>query len=176
MQIQMEEQMATLLSKSIYGSTVARAVLLGLIAFCGASRPALGQETVAGKFKLAESTRFANKLLPAGTYTFSVEPAGTVQSISAIQGAWQPVVIVVRPESKAGRIAVILALASRTGHSIDASKLVLGPENDGMAIRAMYLDQQGLVLDLDWAHPKNKTQMLAQAGRPEAASSSKTTD
>ena len=150
--------MATLLSKSIYG-TVARVVLLGLMAFCGASSPVLGQETLAGKFKLAESTRFANKLLPAGTYTFSVEPAGTLQSVAAIQGAWQPVVMVVRPESKAGRIAVILALASRTGHSIDASKLVLGPENDGMAMRAMYLDQQGLVLDLNWTHPKDKRQI-----------------
>src|SRR5439155_5461187 len=169
-------KMATLLSKSIYGSTVARVVLLGLMAFCGASSPVLGQETLAGKFKLAESTRFANKLLPAGTYTFSVEPAGTLQSVAAIQGAWQPVVMVVRPESKDGRIAVILARASRTGHSIDASKLVLGPENDGMAMRAMYLDQQGLVLDLNWAHPKDKRQMLAQAARPEAASSSKTTD
>ena len=138
--------MATLLSKSIYGSTVARAVLLGLIAFCGASRPALGQETVAGKFKLAESTRFANKLLPAGTYTFSVAPVGLVQSVSAIQGAWQPVVMVVRPESKPGRIAIIVALASRRSHSINANKIVLGPESDGTAMRAMYLDQEGLVL------------------------------
>lgn len=168
--------MATLLSKSIYGSTVARVVLLGLMAFCGASSPAVGQETVAGKFKLAESTRFGNKLLPAGAYTFSVAPVGLVQSVGAIQGAWQPVVMVVRPESKDGRIAVILARASRTGHSIDASKLVLGPENDGMAMRAMYLDQQGLVLDLNWAHPKDKTQVLAQAARPETVSASKSTD
>src|SRR5207249_9958222 len=82
-------KMATLLSKSIYGSTVARVVLLGLMAFCGASSPVLGQETLAGKFKLAESTRFANKVLPAGTYTFSFEPAGTLHSVAAIQGDWQ---------------------------------------------------------------------------------------
>ena len=168
--------MTTLLSKSIYHNTVVRVALLSLMAFCGVSSPVLGQETLAGKFKLAESTRFGNKLLPAGAYTFSVAPVGLVQSVGAIQGAWQPVVMVVRPESKDGRIAVILARASRTGHSIDAGKLVLGPENDGMAMRAMYLDQQGLVLDLNWAHPKDKRQMLAQAARPEAASLSKTTD
>src|SRR5213080_4511766 len=142
-------KMATLLSKSIYVSTVARVVLLGLMAFCGASSPALGQETVAGKFKLAESTRFGNKLLPAGVYTFSVAPVGLVQSVGAIQGAWQPVVMVVRPESKPGRIAIIVALASRRSHSINANKIVLGPESDGTAMRAMYLDQEGLVLDLD---------------------------
>jgi len=67
----------------------------------------------------------------------------------------------VRPESKDGRIAVIVALASRRSHSINANKIVLGPESDGTAMRAMYLDQEGLVLDLDWASPKNKTQMLA---------------
>src|SRR5947199_8465980 len=102
-------KMATLLSKSIYGSTVARVVLLGMMAFCGASSPVPGQETLAGKFKLAESTRFANKLLPAGTYTFSVEPAGTPQSVAAIQAACQPLQMVVRPEIKDERTAVIRA-------------------------------------------------------------------
>ena|SRR5438309_576106 len=168
--------MTTLLSKSIYRNTFVRVALLSLMAFCGVSSPVLGQETLAGKFKLAESTRFANKLLPAGTYTFSVEPAGTLQSVAAIQGAWQPVVMVVRPESKDGRIAVIVALASRRSHSINANKIVLGPESDGTAMRAMYLDQEGLVLDLDWASPKNKTQMLAQTASPEAVSASKSTD
>jgi len=168
--------MATLLSKSIYHSNIARTVLLGLMAFCGASSPVLGQEAVAGKFKLTENTRFGRRLLPAGAYTFSIEPAGTVQSVSAIQGARQPVVIVVRSESKPGQSAVIFAMASRSGHSIDASKLVLGPDNNGMAMRAMYLDQQGLVLDLDWANPKDKPQMLAQTARPEPTSASKATD
>jgi hypothetical protein len=40
----------------------------------------------------------------------------------------------------------------------------------------MYLDKQGLVLDFDWWSPKDKTQMLAQAARPESASGSKATD
>src|SRR5207253_4002909 len=110
-------KMATLLSKSIHQCIVARVVLLGLMAFCGASSSVLGQETVAGKFKLAESTRFGNKVLPAGAYTFSIEPVGTRQSVSAIQGAWEPVVIAVRPESKTGRIAILVAMASRRGYS-----------------------------------------------------------
>src|SRR5947208_16822022 len=104
--------MATLLSKSIYGSTVARAVLLGLMAFCGASSSVLGQETLAGKFKLAENTRFANKLLPAGAYTFSIAPVGLVKSVSAIQVPWQPVVMLLRPEGHPGRVHLLIQMAS----------------------------------------------------------------
>ena len=168
--------MATLLTKSVYCSKMARVVLLGLMALSGAARPLFGQEMVAGKFKLTETARLGKKLLPAGAYTFSIEPAGTLQSVSSIQGARQAVVVVVRPETKAGPIAAIFAMASRSGQSRDASKLVLEPGNDGMAVRSMYLDQQGLVLDFDWSSSKDRTPMLAQAVRPETGSASKATD
>jgi len=168
--------MATLLSKSINYGNIVRFVLLGLVTLYGAARPLLGQETVAGKFTLTENTRFGNKVLPAGAYTFSVEPAGLLQSVNSIQGARQPVIVIVRAATKAGPVAAIFAMASHSDHSLDSSKLVLAPVNNGVAMHSMYLDQQELVLDFDWSSPKSKTPMLAQAARPEPASASRATD
>jgi hypothetical protein len=168
--------MAALLSKSIYHSKFARVVLLGLMALCGAASPLLGQETVAGKFTLTENTSLGKKSLPAGAYTFSIEPVGILQSVSSIQGARQIVQVTVRPETKAGPTVAIFAMATRSDHVLDASKLVLAPVNNGMAMHSMYLDKQGLVLDFDWWSPKDKAEMLAQVARPEPASASKATD
>ena len=168
--------MATLMSKSIYRSNFARIALLGLMALCGAASPLLGQETVAGKFTLTENTSLGKKFLPAGAYTFSIEPVGILQSVSSIQGARQIVQVTVRPETKAGPTVAIFAMATRSDHVLDASKLVLAPVNNGMAMHSMYLDKQGLVLDFDWWSPKDKTEMLAQEARPEPAPGSKATD
>ncbi|PYU80729.1 MAG: hypothetical protein DMG50_18920 [Acidobacteria bacterium] len=168
--------MVTLLSKSIHRSTFARVVVLGLMALCGAASPLLGQETVAGKFTLTENTSLGKKFLPAGAYTFSIEPVGILQSVSSIQGARQVVQVVVRPETKAGPVAIIFAMVTRSARALDASKLVLAPVNNGMAMHSMYLDKQGLVLDFDWWSPKDKTQILAQAAGPEPASASKAID
>jgi hypothetical protein len=168
--------MATLLNKSIYSRKYAGVVLLGLMAACGASSPLFGQETVAGKFTLTEGTRLGKKLLPAGAYTFSIEPTGTLQSVSSIQGARQVVQVIVRPETKAGPTAVIFAVATRSTEALDSSKLVLASVNNGMAMHSMYLNKQGLVLDFDWMSPKDKSPMLAQAVRPEPALASKATD
>ena len=168
--------MTTLLSKSVYCSRFVRVVLLGLVAVCGGASPILGQETVGGKFTLTENTRFGKKFLPPGAYTFSIEPTGALQSVDSIQSAGHPVLVIVRPTANAGPIAIIFAMASRSDHALDSSKLVLEPANNGMAMHSMYLDKEGLVLDFDWWSPKNKTEMLAQAARPEPASASKATD
>jgi hypothetical protein len=148
------------------------------VAVCGGASPILGQETVGGKFTLTENTRFGKKSLPPGAYTFSIEPTGALQSVDSIQSAGHPVLVIVRPTANAGPIAIIFAMASRSDHALDSSKLVLEPMNNGMAMHSMYLDQQGLVLDFDWWSAKDKTQMLAQAARPEPApaSRSKSTD
>jgi hypothetical protein len=164
------------MSKSIYRSNFARIALLGLMALCGAASPLLGQETVAGKFTLTENTRLGKKFLPAGAYTFSIEPVGILQCVSSIQGAREVVQVTVRPETKAGPTVAIFAMATRSDHVLDASKLVLAPVNNGVAMHSMYLDKQGLVLDFDWWSPKDKTEMLAQAARPEPVSASKATD
>jgi hypothetical protein len=168
--------MTTLLGKSINYRKSALVALLGLAALCGAATPVLGQETVAGKFTLTETTRVGNKVLPAGAYTFSIEPAGVLRSVASIQGARQAVQVIVRPETKAGPAVAIFAMATRSTEALDSSKLVLASANKGMAMHSMYLDKQGLVVDFDWWTPKNKTQMLAQTERPEPASASRSTD
>jgi hypothetical protein len=168
--------METLISKSIYCSRFVKTALLGLVALCGAASPLLSQETVAGKFTLNESTGFGKKFLPAGAYRFSVEPTGILQSVNSIQCAPRLVQVIVRAETKDGPVAIILAMASRPAHVRDSSKLVVAPVNNELVVRSMYLDQQGLVLDFDWWGPKGKTQMLAEAPRPEPASASRAND
>ena len=168
--------MATLMSKSIYRSNFARIALLGLMALCGDASPLLGQETVAGKFTLTENTSLGKKFLPAGAYTFSIEPVGILQSVSSIQGARQIVQVTVRPETKAGPTVAIFAMATRSDHVLDASKLVLAPVNNGVAMHSMYLDRQALLLDFYWWSAKDKNQIVGQAARPEPASASKSTD
>jgi hypothetical protein len=168
--------MATLLSKSVYRSAFAKVTLLGLMAFCGAAGPALGQETVGGKFTLTENTRFGKKFLPAGTYKFSVEPVGVLQSISSVQSARQVVQVIVRPEAKAAPVAILFAMATRRAPALNSSKLVLEPVNKELVMQSMFLEEQGLVLDFEWLNSKDKTPMLAQTARPETGAASKATD
>ena len=168
--------MTTLCTKSIYHSALAKAALLGLMVFCGAAGPAFGQETVAGKFTLTENTRLGKRFLPAGNYKFTVEATGVLQSVKSIQGAPQIVQVIMTPEAKSGPVTIIFAMATRSTHALDASKLVLAPVNNEMAMQTMYLDQQGLVLDFDWLSTKEKTPVLAQAARPVTVASFKGTD
>jgi hypothetical protein len=169
--------METRINKSIYYIRFVKTALLGLVLLGGAASPLLSQETVvAGKFTLNESTGFGNKFLPAGAYKFSIEPTGILQSVNSIQGARRLVQVIVRSETKAGPVAVIFAMASRTARTLDSSRLVLAPVNNGMVVHSMYLDQPGLVLDFDWSSPKGKTQMLAEAPGPEPASASRAND
>jgi hypothetical protein len=168
--------METLLSKSIYYGRFLKTALLGLVALCGATSPLLGQETVGGKFTLTENVRFGEKFLEAGTYTFSIEPTGVLQSVDSIQDMRHVVRVIVRPETKAGSVAMVFAMASRSGHALDSSKLVLAPVNNGMAVKSMYLDPQGLVLEFDISSPKDKTPVLAQAARSGPAPASRAND
>lgn len=169
--------MNTSSSKSIYRSSLAKAVLLGLMAFCGAVAPVHGQESVGGKFTLAEDTRFESKMLKAGAYKFSIEPIGPMQSVGSIQGARQTVRMIVVPESKAGAITILFAMATRSNSALYSNKLVMTNVDNQKIMHSMYLEQQGLVLDFDWASPKVKTPVIAQSARPEpTTASSKATD
>jgi hypothetical protein len=168
--------MTSLLTKSIYQGTLAKMALLGLMAFCGSAGPAFGQETVAGKFTLTENTRLGKKFLPAGSYKFSVEATGVMQSVKSIQGSPQVVQVIVRPETKSGPVTIIFAMASRSPQAMYSSKLVLSPEKNEMVMHTMFLDQQGLVLDFDWLSAKGKTPIVAQATRTETVAASRATD
>lgn len=169
--------MATQHSKSIYLCRNVRVALLGLAALCGASTPLFGQDTVAGKFTLTESTHFGYRILPAGTYKFTIEPVGISQTVGSIRGGRQPVLVVVKPEASSGPITGVFAMATRSDAPLESSKLVMEQGNGGMAVHTMYLDQPRLVLDFDWLSPKDKTPALAEAARPaRTAVASKATD
>lgn len=168
--------MATLFSKSIYHSTFAKLTLFGLMAFCGAASPAFGQGTVAGKFTLTENTRFGTKILPAGSYNFSVEATGVLQSVNSIQGAPQVVQVIMTPAAKSGPVTILFAKAARSAQALYASKLVLSPDKNEMVMHTMVLDQQGLVLDFDWARSKGKAPLVALAAHPETGGASRATD
>jgi hypothetical protein len=170
--------MTTLRTKSIYLWNQARIALLGLAALSGAASPLFGQDMVAGKFTLTENTHFGNKVLPAGTYKFSVENAASIQTISSISGAEQPVLVILRPETNAVPVTSIFAMASRSTHPIDSSKLVLERVSDGMAMQSMYLDRQKLKLNFEWTGAKDKTPTFTAASQPAPAPvpTSKATD
>ena len=168
--------METFFSKSIYCSRFVRMTLLALVALWGVASPLLGQETVGGKFTLTENARLGERFLPAGAYKFSIEPAGILQSVNSIQDMRHVVRVIVRPETKAGPVAMIFAMASRSDHARDSSRLVLAPVNHEMVVKSMYLDPQGLVLEFDGSSPKDKTETLAQAARPGPAPASRAND
>jgi hypothetical protein len=168
--------MTTLFSKSIYRNAFAKLALLGMMAVCGAAGPAFGQESVGGKFTLTENARLGKKYLPAGSYKFSVEATGVMQSVSSIQGAPQVVQVIVTPETKPGPVTILFAMASRSAQAMYSSKLVLSPEKNEMVMRSMFLDQQGLVLDFDSLRGKGKTQVVAQVVHPQTVAASRATD
>jgi hypothetical protein len=99
-----------------------------------------------------------------------------MQSVNSIQGAPQVVQVIVTPETKSGPVTILFAMASRSAQALYSSKLVLSPEKNEMVMHSMFLDQQGLVLDFDSLRGKAKTQVVAQAARPETVSASKATD
>jgi hypothetical protein len=168
--------MTNLIAKSIYRSALAKMALLGLMAVCGAAGPVFGQETVAGKFTLTENTRLGKKSLTAGSYKFSIEATGVLQSVKSIQGSPQVVQVIVIPEAKSGPVTIIFAMATRSAQALYSSKLVLAPEKNEMVMHSMILDQQGLVLDFDWLKEKGKTRAAALAPRTETVAASRATD
>ena len=135
--------------KSNYRKSLAKVALLGLMLVCGAASPAHAQESVAGKFLLTESARLCGKMLPTGTYTFIVEPAGNSQSVSSLVGNHQKVMVVVRAETKGGPVTAFFASAWKTYPSAEGSKLVLTPAGDGRTIQSMRLGEQGLELEFE---------------------------
>jgi hypothetical protein len=106
-------------------------------------------------------------VLPAGSYAFTIEPTGVLQSIGSLPAVGTPVVVTIVAEKGAGPVAKVFAMASRTG-TTDASHLVLTPGKDGATVQSMYLEEQQLLLDFDWAGSKAKGQMIAQARNPQA--------
>jgi hypothetical protein len=112
---------------------------LAAVALAGAAK---AQDLVKGAFTLNSETRFGTTVLPAGHYTVSVAP------VTAVAASGTRVLVFVRPESKAGPVASILAMASNEGCETP-SGLTLVSESNGLTARSLCLGKQGLAIDFD---------------------------
>jgi hypothetical protein len=168
--------MENLFSKSIYHSLLKKAALLAAMAFCGTLSPVWGQEAVTGKFTLHENTRLGDNVLPSGSYLFTIEPTGNIQSLGSVSAVGSPVLFHVRPEKRTGPSAAVIAMASPSDQALDASQLVLKLGKNEAAMHTMYLDKEKLRLEFDWSSSKDKAPITAQAEHPQGSSSSKSTD
>src|ERR1700734_1343099 len=79
------------------------ATALGAVALLGAAK---AQELVKGAFTLNGEPHFGSTIFPAGHYTVSIAP------VTAVAASGTRVLVFVRPDSKPGPVASILAMAS----------------------------------------------------------------
>ena len=121
------------------GKKVALGTALGAVALLGVAK---AQELVKGAFTLNADTRFGSTILPAGHYTVSIAP------VTAMTASGTRVLVFVRPDSKPGPVASILALASSESCE-NPSGLTLVSESNGLVARSLCLDKQGLAIDFD---------------------------
>jgi hypothetical protein len=110
------------------------------------------QELVKGAFTLNAEVRFGSTVLPAGHYTVSIAP------VTALAASGTRVLVFVRPESKAGPVASILAMASSETCETP-SGLTLVSESSGMVARSLCLSKQGLAIDFDLPHAIDATKI-----------------
>ena len=121
------------------GKKVVLATALGAVALLGAAK---AQELVKGAFTLTADTRFGSTILPAGHYTVSIAP------VTEMTASGTRVLVFVRPDSKPGPVASILALASAEACE-NPSGLTLASESNGLVARSLCLSKQGLAIDFD---------------------------
>jgi hypothetical protein len=103
------------------------------------------QELVKGAFTLNAEARFGSTILPAGHYTVSIAP------VTALSSSGARVLVFVRPDSKPGPVASVLAMAS-TDSCETPSGLTLVSESNGLVARSLCLAKQGLSIDFDLPH------------------------
>jgi hypothetical protein len=132
-------QIENLKKVTAIGKKVVLAATLGAVALLGAAK---AQELVKGAFALNADTRFGSTVLPAGHYTVSIAP------VTAMTASGTRVLVFVRPDSKPGPVASILALASSEPCE-NPSGLTLVSESNGLVARSLCLGKQGLAIDFD---------------------------
>ena len=121
------------------------------LALAGAAK---AQELVKGAFTLNTETRFGSTVLPAGHYTVSIAP------VTAVAASGTHVVVLVRPESKPGPVASILAMASNEACETP-SGLTLVSESNGLTARSLCLGKQGLAIDFDLSRANDAAKIKA---------------
>ncbi len=132
-------QIENLKKVAAVGKKVVLVTALGAFALLGAAK---AQELVKGAFTLNAETRFGSTILPAGHYTVSIAP------VTAMTASGTRVLVFVRPDSKPGPVASILALASSEACE-NPSGLTLVSESNGLVARSLCLSKQGLAIDFD---------------------------
>ena len=118
------------------------ATALDAVALLGAAK---AQELVKGAFTLNAETHFGSTILPAGHYTVSIAP------VTGVAASGTRVLFFVRPDSKPGPVASILAMASSEACDTP-SGLTLVSESNGLVARSLCLSKQGLAIDFDLPH------------------------
>jgi hypothetical protein len=127
----------------LWGSSIKRVLLSGMLLVCGAAGPAMAQELAKGTFTLSEGARFGTTLLPPGRYTVSIEP------VTAMKPSGSLVSVMVRPEDKVGPVASVLAMATQQSCETTPSGLSLQSDGVRLVARSMCLEKQGLVVDFN---------------------------
>jgi len=156
-------KMNTLQKKSLQMRLVGTMVLLVLAAFGGTAQPALGQDTVQGKFMLPVEARLGKTVLPAGKYKFSVVTLGNIRSVDSIQMAGSQVMVAVWSMTKGGPFASVVAMASREANTANPKPLDIRADGNGRLIHSMCLEKLGLVVQFN----ENKTKSVMRARGPE---------
>lgn len=126
-------------------ATAKKILASGLFAAMALVGGVKAQELVKGAFTLNAEARFGSTVLPAGHYTVSIAP------VTALSSSGSRVLVFVRPDSKPGPVASILAMAS-TEACETPSGLTLVSESNGLVARSLCLDKQGLAIDFDLPH------------------------
>jgi hypothetical protein len=127
------------------------------------AKPAVGQETVQGKFTLPTAARLGKTMLPAGEYRFLIHPVGIIQSVSAIQSSH--VQVLIWGTTKGGPIVNLIAEASKQGaNTPNAGALDFREETSGLAIHSMGLEEFGVVVEFDQS--KTEGEMNARRAAP----------
>jgi hypothetical protein len=154
--IEWRNEMNKLQNKSLRMWSVGTMFLLGLVAFGAIAKPALGQETVQGKFTLPVEARLGKTVLSAGEYKFSVVPLGNIWSVDSIQAVNSHVLVVVWASVKGGPVASLVATASKQADILNPKMLEFRADGAGMTIHSISLEKNGLVLAFNEYKPENE--------------------
>ncbi len=157
-------KMNRLQKKSLRMRSVGTMVLLGLAAFGGTAKPALGQDRVQGKFTLPVEARLGKTVLSEGEYKFSVVPMGNIRSVDSIQTGSSHVRVMVTGTAKGGAFANVVAMASREADTPNPKGLDIRADGSGMMIHSICLEKLGVVLKFI---DNNKTKNVMHARVPE---------
>jgi hypothetical protein len=158
------KEMNTLLKRFGSKRSLGMMALLGLSALAGTGPMAFGQDTVQGKLTLPVEARLGNTMLPPGEYKLNVALVGTTLSVNSIQDVYTPVMVMLTPLSKGGRVASVMAMAFKPD-TRNPKAMDIQPDGSGKMIHSIPLDNLGLVLQII----DNKSANTLRARGPEMA-------